>query len=139
VRVGDKLLKHIHHWLRAYSGWHPGLLNETALASVMKSPLTARVCFNNLSLTLPRYNKQHKQNQGTLALLVRVVAKINVRIEQNPGYWVLKYFEASRRRSGSIPVRGGSRRRSRKVQLFHASPCYPKQMTTKQCCAIIHS
>jgi hypothetical protein len=41
------------------------------------------------SVKLPRYNKQHKQSQATLALLIRVVAKINVRIEQNPGYGVL--------------------------------------------------
>jgi hypothetical protein len=39
-------LKYIHHWLRACSGWYPGLLNEAALTSAMKSPYTARVCFN---------------------------------------------------------------------------------------------
>ena len=42
-----------------------------------------------ISLKLPRYNLQHKQSQATLALLIRVVAKINVRIEQNPGYGML--------------------------------------------------
>ena len=47
------------------------------------------------ALILPRYNKQHKQDQGTLALLVRVVAKINVRIEQNPGYGMLNIFMPS--------------------------------------------
>jgi hypothetical protein len=39
-------LKHIHHWLGACSGWHPGLLNEAALASAMKRILIPRVCFN---------------------------------------------------------------------------------------------
>ena len=53
------------------------------------------------SLILPRYNKQHKQNQGTLALLVRVVAKINVRIEQNPGYGVLKTIRGAAEGCGS--------------------------------------
>ena len=59
---------------------------------------------------------QHKQDQGTLALLVRVVAKINVRIEQNPGYGMLNMpwwwklvdtlvLEASvERRVGSSPT-----------------------------------
>ena len=45
-----------------------------------------------ISSTLPRYNLQHKQSQATLALLIRVVAKINVRIEQNPGYGMLNTY-----------------------------------------------
>jgi hypothetical protein len=46
------ILKHTHHWLGAFSGWHPGLLNETALASVMKRILIPRVCFNMLGYSL---------------------------------------------------------------------------------------
>ena len=44
--LSNTILKYIHHWLGACSGWHPGLLNEAALASAMKRIFTPRVCFN---------------------------------------------------------------------------------------------
>src|SRR5687768_5937007 len=42
----------------------------------------------------PRYNVQAKQGMGNLSLYLRVGAKTNVVIEQNPGYGALKYIIA---------------------------------------------